>query len=133
MDIKDINKLFGFDIDPFLTNLVIILSYKNHKKNMKKKSFDLNQIKIHKKRVRECFTNDLEKRNYEGIRISQMLWAIYFIRTRIVEMGRLQYEYYDKNIIKIHIPIGSRLDYDAVIKSLIESKTILKKYTIWPI
>lgn len=32
MDIKDINKLFGFDIDPFLTNLVIILSYKNHKK-----------------------------------------------------------------------------------------------------
>ena len=126
-DIKDTNKLFGFDIDPFLTNLVIILSYKNHKKNMKKKSFDLNQIKIHKNRVRECFTNDLEKRNYEGVRISQMLWAIYFIRTRIVEIGRLQYEYYSKNIIKIHIPGGFRLDYDAVIKSLIESKSILEK------
>lgn len=60
-----------------------------------------------------------------------MLWAIYFIRTRIIEVGRLQYEYItsndNKNMIKIHIPRGKNLDILSVKKSLIDSQKQIEK------
>jgi hypothetical protein len=129
-NIKDINELFGNDINPFVTNLMIVLGYEFHKDNIERYKFDVDQVNIHKKRVRECFENDLINRGYEGIRISQMLWAIYFIRVRIIEIGRLQFEYVindnSKTIIKIHIPKGNKLDIQSVKKSIIDSKIILK-------
>lgn len=130
-NIKDINKLFAKNINPFVTNLMIILGYKFHKNNMNRYRFDFNQINIHKIRVKECFENDLIIRGYEGVRISQMLWAIYFIRGKLIEIGRLQYEYFidERNmvIIKIHIPKGSKLDINDVKKSIYDSKYILEK------
>lgn len=120
-DVKNVNQIFGTKIDPFVTNLLIVLSYKNHEKNMQNNKLDYTQILIHKKRIKECFENDLEKRRYESIRVSQMLWAIYFIRVKIIEIGRLQYEYFDEDgneLIKIHIPSGDKLDYNKVIESL---------------
>lgn len=33
-DVKNVNQFFGTNIDPFATNLLIVLSYKNHEKNM---------------------------------------------------------------------------------------------------
>lgn len=86
---------------------------------------DDTQVEIHKKRVRECFESDLVNRKYKQIRISQMLWAIYFIRGKILELGRLQYEIYDKDTIKIHIPKGFKLDFKEVMKSLETSKKII--------
>lgn len=53
--------------------------------------------------------NDLVIRKYEGVRISQMLWAIYFIRGRLLEIGILQFEYsyfdwyLDNNRNKVYI------------------------------
>ena len=46
---------------------------------------DVNELFVnnHKKRIKECFQNDLIYRKYNGVRISQMLWAVYFIRVRI--------------------------------------------------
>ncbi len=41
-----------------------------------------------------------------------MLWAVYFIRVRIIEVDILQYEYSitddNKQVIKIHIPRGNK-------------------------
>lgn len=125
--VKDINKLFTNGINTFVTNLMIIVGYKFHKDNMKKHDFDENQIRIHKQRVKECFENDLINRGYKAIRISQMLWATYFIRVKIIEVGRLQYGL-NGNDIKIHIPGGTKLNYNEVINSLNNSKIYINKY-----
>lgn len=129
--VKDINKLFGNNVNPFVTNLMILLGYELHKINIDKYGLDRNQINIHKSRVKECFENDLIYREYNGVRISQMLWAVYFIRMRIIEIGRLQYEYEctekDISIIKIHIPKGKKLNFLEVKDSIKKSKNILKQ------
>lgn len=130
-NIKNINELFTNNVNPFITNIMILLGYEFHINNIKKYNLDYNQIVIHKKRVKECFENDIENRGYEGIRISQMLWAIYFIRLRIIEVGRLQYQYSitdeGKQVIKIHIPKGKKLDILSVKKSIHDSKNELYK------
>jgi len=126
-DIKSKEEIFCKDIHPFSTNLLIVLSYKTHKDNINQMKLDDEQIQIHKKRVKECFENDLEKRGYDSIRISQMLWAIYFIRIRLIEIGRLQYEYVEESLIKIHIPSGEKLNYESVKDSLNKAQIQLKK------
>ena len=134
-NIKDINELFIGNIDPFITNIMILLGYEFHLHNIERYNHDEAQISIHKKRVKECFENDLINRGYKGVRISQMLWATYFIRLRIIEVGRLQYEYFisddDKQVIKIHIPRGKKLDIASVMKSIDNSKKeILKIFKV---
>jgi len=129
-NVKDINELFSNNVNPFITNVMILLGYEFHLYNIKKYNLNEKQIIIHKKRVKECFENDIENRGYKGIRISQMLWAIYFIRVRIIEVGRLQYEYNitgnNKSIVKIHIPKGSKLNIFSVKKSISDSKKELE-------
>lgn len=134
-NIKDINELFINNINPFVTNIMILLGYEFHLHNIKRYNLDEAQISIHKKRVKECFENDLINRGYNGVRISQMLWATYFIRLRIIEIGRLQYEYFikddNKQVIKIHIPRGKKLDMVSVRKSIDNSKKeILKIFKV---
>lgn len=124
---KDINVLFGDSIDPFITNLIILSGYKIHQSNMKKYGLDNNQIAIHKRRVKECFENDLINRQCNGVRISQMLWAAYFIRTRIIEIGSLQFEYEKNMTIKIHIPRNTNLDIIKVKESIDNSKIEINK------
>ena len=130
-NIKDINQLFADNVNPFVTNIMILLGYEIHLNNIKKYNIDEQQINIHKKRVKECFESDLINRGYKGIRISQMLWAIYFIRLRIIEVGRLQYQYSitddNKQVIKIHIPRGDKLDIYSVKKSINDSKQEIEK------
>ena len=56
-----------------------------------------------------------------------MLWGTYFINVKIIEIGRLQYEFYNGNI-KIHIPKGDKLIYKSIITSLENSKDYITKY-----
>lgn len=127
--IKDIEVLFGSGVHPFVTNLMILFGMTIHKDKMKEMGFSKKQINSHKARVKDCFKNDLEKRGYNGIRVSQMLWASYFINCRIIEVGILQFEF-DASIdkIKIHIPPMSKLEFDKVKQSLIDSKREIEKY-----
>ena len=115
------------DSVPFVTNILLLLGFENHKENIKKYKFRKNQICIHKQRVKECLTKDIYDRKYENIRISQMLWGTYFINCKLIEVGRLQYEYCE-NYIKIHIPAGNKLDFCEVVKSIKHSKKEIKKY-----
>ena len=124
---KDINILFGDSISPFITNVMILSGYKIHQSNMEKYGLDRNQVNIHKKRVKECFENDLVNRQRNGVRISQMLWAAYFIRTRIIEIESLQFEYENNNTIKIHIPRNTNLDIIKVKESIDNSKIEINK------
>lgn len=73
---KNVENLFCKDINPYVTNLMVVVNYKNHKDNIKKYALSEEQINIHKDRVKECFESDLINRQYDAIRVSQMLWAI---------------------------------------------------------
>lgn len=133
---KDIKELFGEESNPYITNILVLSGYKTHLNNMKKFNLDSEQCKIHKIRVKETLTNDIYQRNYDGIRISQMIWGAYFINLKLIEVGRLQYEKsilnpitkQKENCIKIHIPRGNSLDNQLVKKSIEESKTLIEKY-----
>ena len=125
-NLHDISDLFGTDSVPFVTNILLLLGFENHKENIKKYKFCKNQICIHKQRVKECLTEDIYDRKYENIRISQMLWGTYFINCKLIEVGRLQYEYCEK-YINIHIPAGNKLDFSEVVKSIKDSKKEIKK------
>lgn len=116
---KDIDELFDDDnINPFATNIMILLGYNYHRENMQQYNFDTIQVNIHKKRVKECFENDLKLRKRNGVRVSQMLWAVYFIRTRIIEIGSLQFEYDSNSVVKIHIPKNTNLNIFNVKESI---------------
>ncbi len=135
-EIKNIEELFKNKVNPFITNILLLLGYEIHINNMKKYNLDDKQCAIHKKRVRECLTNDIYERKYEGIRISQMLWGTYFINVKLIEVGRLQYALNKYNpitqkeelCIKIHIPKDKNLDIYEVKKSLNKSKQYIFKY-----
>lgn len=126
-NIRSINELFPSLINPFITNLLILYGYKIHKSTIKKLGLSENQITIHKYRVKECFESDLVNRNYTGVRFSQLLWSIYFIRGKIIEVGSLQYAYEDEENIKIHIPKKTNLNIQNVKESLNNSKIEIKK------
>lgn len=134
--IKSDEELFGEKYHPFVTSITVLLGYKIHKKNIEKYNLDEYQINIHKKRVKEALTYDIYERKYKGIRISQMLWASYFINLKIIEVGSLQYELVNINpltnkqekCIKIHIPRNCNLDINRVKLSINESKYGILKY-----
>jgi len=70
---KNLCDLFGNNYHPFITNVLLLSGYKIHKDNMFKYCLDEYQINVHKKRVKNTLTDDIYKRHYEGIRISQIL------------------------------------------------------------
>ena len=125
---KDIDLLFGENVNPFITNVLLLSGFEYHEENISKYNFDNEQIKIQKQRVRECLLNDVLNKHYDGIRISQMLWGTYFINARLIECGRLQFEPTTNNKVKIHIPAGKKLDIKKVEDSILSSKGLLKKY-----
>ena len=128
---SDLNRFLGESYNKFIHNIILLSGYKIHEENMSKCNFDTYQVLAHKNRVRECLTNDIYNRKLEGIRLSQTLWGIYFINIRLIEVGRLQYEYCNNKkgkYIKIHIPKGDKLLYNEVLNSIKNSKKEIKKY-----
>lgn len=123
----NIEDVFGKEYCNFITNVALLVGFERHEINMRLKNFDDNQVLIHKKRVKECLTNDVYNRNYNSIRMSQMLWGTYFINIKLIEIGRLQYEYC-KDYIKIHIPSGNKLDYMEVLNSIKLANESIQQY-----
>ena len=128
---SDLNRFLGESYNKFIHNIILLSGYKIHEENMNKYNFDKYQVLSHKNRVRECLTNDIYNRKLEEIRLSQLVWGIYFIKIKLIEVGRLQYEYCNNKkgkYIKIHIPKGDKLLYNEVLDSIKNSKKEIKKY-----
>ena len=128
---SDLNRFLGESYNKFIHNIILLSGYKIHEENMSKYNFDKYQVLSHKNRVRECLTNDIYNRKLEEIRLSQLVWGIYFIKIKLIEVGRLQYEYCNNKkgkYIKIHIPKGDKLLYNEVLDSIKNSKKEIKKY-----
>ena len=129
-DLNDISQLFTEGIPPFATNLMVVLGYKTLKENIFKAQLDEGQIQIYKQRVKTIFEEDYAINKYGGIKFIMMSWAYYFIRMRIIEIGRLQYENFDGKCIRIHIPdtvpSGEKFDRNAVVNSIKKSEDIVR-------
>lgn len=120
-------ELFGTNYNPFVTSVLVLLGYELHDKNMKDKNYTDVEKVLYKNRVTQSLTNDIYIRKLENIRISQMIWAGYFINTKLIEVGRLQYEKCE-NHIKIHIPSEGKLEIEKVLDSIDKSKNEIEKY-----
>ena len=128
---SDLSRFLGESYNKFIHNIILLSGYKIHEENMSKYNFDTYQVLVHKNRVRECLTNDIYSRKLKGIRLSQTLWGTYFIKIKLIEVGRLQYEYCNNKegkCIKIHIPKGDKLLYNKVLNSIKNSKKEIEKY-----
>lgn len=128
---NDLSEFLEEQYNKFIHNIILLSGYRIHEENISKYNFDTYQVLAHKNRVKECLINDIYNRKLEGIRLSQTLWGVYFINIRLIEVGRLQYEYCNNKkgkYIKIHIPKGDKLLYNEVIKSIKDSKKEIKKY-----
>ena len=112
------------------------MGYNIHKNNFIKYNLDSNQIYLHKKRVKERLLADIYERGYEGLRIDEMVFTSCFINIKLIEVGRLQFEYAKINpinnvkedCIKIHIPKGDKLNIEYVIKSISNSRRLIKRF-----
>ena len=126
--IESTEELFHQPVHPFVTSVALLYGCQLHQKNMEKHQFDEVQQSIHKTRMKEVLTKDIVQRKLKSIRISQMIWGTYFINVRLVEVGRLQYEYVDMHTIRIHIPSDEKLEVLKVIDSITSSKNVIKRY-----
>lgn len=132
---KKVSELFG-DCNLFITSVMILLGYDIHRKNMSKYNLSDEQKSIHIKRVKNALLDDIYIRGYESVRISQMLWASYFINLRIIEVGGFQYELVSKNpitkkkeeCIKMHVPKGASLKEEDVRSSIRKSTYEIERY-----
>ncbi len=132
---KKVSELFG-DCNLFITTVMILLGYDIHRKNMSKYNLSDEQKSIHIKRVKNTLLDDIYIRGYESVRISQMLWASYFINLRIIEVGGFQYELVLENpitkekeeCIKMHVPKGASLKEEDVRSSIRKSTYEIERY-----
>lgn len=131
-DGQTIDDFFVKGIDPFVTNLILILGFEVHDKNMKYFDLDENVVKRHKASIRYLYVECMEIKKNESISVGLMLWGVYYTRIDLVYVGRLQYQKYkvdgNKCIVKIHIPRDGKLNFDDVVKSINDSKFELKKF-----
>ena len=132
---KKVSELFG-DCNLFITSVMILLGCDIHRKNMSKYNLSDEQKSIHIKRVKNALLDDIYIRGYESVRISQMLWASYFINLRIIEVGGFQYELVSENpitkekemCIKMHVPKGASLNEEDVLSSIRKSTYEIERY-----
>lgn len=135
LKMKKVSELFG-ECNLFITSVMILLGYDIHRKNMSKYNLSDEQKSIHIKRVKNALLDDIYIRGYESVRISQMLWASYFINLRIIEVGGFQYELVTKNpitkekeeCIKMHVPKGASLKEKDVRSSIRKSTYEIERY-----
>lgn len=85
------NNLFKSAGSYMLPVIALLSGYEIHKKNMKKRNFDKEQIEEQIKNIKDCCFLDKKRFNIDGIGFRQMVWGSYFINGKIIQVGRLQY------------------------------------------
>lgn len=133
-------KEFFKQVENHMIPVIALLSgYDIHLKNMKKRKFNQEQIKEQIKNINQCCTMDKQRFNIDGIRFSQMIWGSYFMNGRLIQVGRLQYEFDEEvpesvknfkggSYIYIHIPKGESLNIDDVNSSIKNAKKKIAKF-----
>lgn len=136
---KTSNELFKNAGNYMMPVVVLLSGYDIHIQNMKNRKFDKEQIEEQIKNINECCTADKKRFGIGGIRFSQMVWGSYFMNGKLIQVGRLQYEYdedvpkivkryKDGDYVYIHIPRGEKLNIEEVEKSIKNSKEKIERF-----
>lgn len=137
IDIEKRNK-WDFKLSYFRNNgslympmISMLMGYKIHELNMK--DYDLEQINIQKKIIREACISDYKIYGIPGMRFSNMEWASRFIWGEIVQIGIFQYEfkknYLDQeDVIFIHIPRSNGFTKKIIDNSLNRKEEVFKYF-----
>lgn len=132
-------ELFKENGNHMMPVIALLSGYEIHLKNMKNRKFDQEQIQEQIKNINQCCTMDKQRFDIDGIRFSQMIWGSYFMNGRLIQVGRLQYEFdeevpdnvknfKDGSYIYIHIPRGDNLNIEEVEASIKLSKEKIEKF-----
>lgn len=136
---KETKGLFKEAGNHMMPVVALLSGYEIHLKNMENRKFDQEQIDEQIKNVNQCCTMDRQRFGIEGIRFSQMIWGSYFMNGRLIQVGRLQYEF-DEEVPKsvkefkdgrymyIHIPKEEHLNIDDVNNSIKSAKEKIEKF-----
>lgn len=114
-----------------MLSVSLVMGYSVHKNVMEK--YDAYQIDIHKENIRLALTSDRDILGINGIRFSQMIWGSRFMKGHIIQVGSLQYElkkrYLEQeDVIFIHIPRNTKLDYESIQDSFRKAPQYVNKY-----
>lgn len=136
---KETKELFKEVGNHMMPVIALLSGYEIHLKNMKNRKFDQEQTQEQIKNINQCCTMDKQRFDIDGIRFSQMIWGSYFMNGRLIQVGRLQYEFdeevpesvkefKDGSYMYIHIPKGESLNIDEVNTSIKNAKEKIEKF-----
>lgn len=97
---EDLRNVWTWSKTPFTehgtpTTCVVaqLAGQKYHADLMAQRSYDEEQIAIHKKCVRACWVGQRDDYGIDGVSFNLMVWGAYYQRGFMVRLGRLNYEY----------------------------------------
>lgn len=117
----------------YMPMIAMLMGYKIHEANMEK--YDIEQIRVQKKIIRDICESDFLVYRIPGIRFSNMEWGSRFIRGEIVQIGILQYEFKRKyleneDVIFIHIPRCNNFTKDNIDESLNNKNKVFDYFNV---
>lgn len=116
---------------PTIPVVALLAAQPIHAANMAKRGYDQDQITIHKNSIRGCWVGQRKTYGIDGVSFGLFAWGGHYIHCTLVRLGRLQYEYGEKDYpqydslygpdaawINIHIPRAANgLQDDEVVES----------------
>jgi len=117
-DFHSMEELFGIAMPDYTVNLFVLSGYAIHRAHMEQRALPREQVTKQLFRVRQQLLMGWKPAPCMGV--TPILWSSEFINLRIVEIGRLQFEFFNvdgkqpKNTVGLHIPPEGRLDKAAV-------------------
>ena len=85
-------KAFAEHGSPTTCVVALLAGQPIHAENMAVRCYDQEQIAIHRRGVRVCWTGQRNKFGIDGVGFNYMIWGAQFIRCTLVRLGRLEYE-----------------------------------------
>ncbi len=122
---KGLAGLFEAEVPEYTSNVMILAGVKTYKQAIKEYGFDEEDIKIQKYRLKRSFSGPVS--------LTILLWLYHFLRGRLIEVGRLQFEYTEnsedagKNVY-MHIPAGEKLTAEAVKEAMKAAEEKIERY-----
>lgn len=119
--LRSLEELFGCVMPPLSADLLLLSGYLTHSQNFVHFNVDPAQQQTHRFRVRQQLGMGWPRK---ALTITNVLWGSEFSNLRLVELGRLQYEFHNGDrksafsCVNIHIPPEGRLEPAAVRDSL---------------
>lgn len=111
----------------YIAAVLMIATWQLHKANMISFGLDEFQTKKNKERFASTVVCDVERSNLACPRMNRFTWGLKFVNCKIIEIGSLQFDF-NFGGINFHIPYGSKIDKQSIIKTIKDGIPLVEKY-----